>query len=132
MKPSEVSKLLGITPNRIKYLKRKGVFTPQRQVAENRPTDYTTHDVAELKKLVVLSKLGLTCADIKKLQDGRWTLEEAVIARRKIILARQQQILHSLELTDVILRDGAKFDTFDSNYYWDMAAQIEEVEETYQ
>lgn len=132
MKPSEVSKLLGITPNRIKYLKRKGVFTPQRSFTESRPTDYTARDVAELKKLVVLSKLGLTCADIKKLQDRSWTLEEAIVTRREIIKARQRQICRSLELTDVILKDGAKFETFDSNYYWSMASQIEEAEEEYQ
>lgn len=85
MKPSEVAKLLGVTPDRIKYFKRKGVFIPERPPAENIPTDYTDRDVAELKKLVILSSLSLSCGDIKKLQNGSWTLEEALTARKKDI-----------------------------------------------
>lgn len=125
MRPSEVAKLLGITPDRIKYFKKKGVFTPQRTPAANKPMDYTSHDVDELKKLVILSKAGLTCGDFKKLQDGSWTLEEAVVERCKTIKMRWQRMSRSIELAEIILKDNAEFDTFDSDYYWDMITQRE-------
>lgn len=118
MKPSEVAKLLGITPDRIKYFKRKGVFTPQHPPAENRPIDYTGRDVAELKKLVILSELSLSCGDIKKLQNGGWTLEEALAARKKDIESQWTWMGHSLELIAAVMDGNAQFDTLDVDYYW--------------
>lgn len=118
MKPSEVAKSLGITTDRIKYFKKKGVFTPERPPAEGKPTDYTDRDVAELKKLVILSALSLSCGDIKKLQNGSWTLKEALAARKQDIEARWTWIGHSLELIVAVMADNAQFDTLNVDYYW--------------
>lgn len=51
----------------------------------NRITNYTEHDVEVLRKLVILTKAGLTCGDIKKVQDGEWTLIESLVKRRSSI-----------------------------------------------
>jgi len=125
MRPSKVAKFLGISPDRIKYFKKKGVFTPERPPVSSKSTDYTERDVAELKKLVILSKLGLTCGDIRKLQDGSWTLEEAVVERCKAIKMRWNRMSRSIALAEIILKDNAEFDTFDSDYYWDIIIQRE-------
>ena len=62
----EVYELLGINNNRLKYFKKKGIF-----VSETKKAGYTANDIARLKQLVVLTKAGLTCDDIKNIDLGK-------------------------------------------------------------
>lgn len=90
MQTKEVTKMLGINRERIKYLKKQGVFVPEKAITDSKNAEYTERDAAALRKLVVLTKSGLTCGDIKKVQDGEWTLQEALTIRSilKFILWR--------------------------------------------
>lgn len=85
MRPKEIQQKLGINADRINFFKREGVFAPENPPSGNRCTDYTELVYSNLQFLVVLTKMGLTCSDIRKMQDGECTLEEAVMERRKQI-----------------------------------------------
>ena len=61
----EVYELLGINNNRLKYFKKKGIF-----VSETKKAGYTANDIARLKQLVVPTKAGLTCDDLKNIDLG--------------------------------------------------------------
>ena len=71
MRPKEIQEKLGIDAERIKFFKREGVFSPENPPLGNQSTNYTDSDFENLKKLVVLTKSGLTCSDIKKIQNGK-------------------------------------------------------------
>lgn len=84
MQTHDVTKLLGINRECIKYFKKQNVFTPESPSYDSKNAEYTEKDVEALRKLVVLTKSGLTCGDIKKVQDGEWTLQRRRLAYKAI------------------------------------------------
>ena len=125
MRPKEVQQILGIDADRIKLFKREGVFAPENPPSGNHSTDYTETDLENLRFLVVLTKSGLTCSDIRKMQEGECTLEEAIISRKKYIeddIARKR---NSLSLLSELLNGKVQFETFDTEHYWAIIKQRE-------
>lgn len=125
MRPKEIQEKLGIDAERIKFFKREGVFSPENPPLGNQSTNYTDSDFENLKKLVVLTKSGLTCSDIKKIQNGKLSLQEAIVSRTNIIkndIARKQ---NALILLSEMLDDKVKFDTFETEHYWNIISSRE-------
>ncbi len=125
MKPKEVQQILGIDADRIKLFRREGVFAPENPPSGNRATNYTQTDLESLRFLVVLTKSGLTCSDIRKMQAGKCSLEEAIISRRKYIEDDIAKKRNSLSLLSELLNGKAEFESFDTNHYWDIITQRE-------
>lgn len=126
MKPKEIQKELGITADRIKLFKREGIFFPENPPLGNRSTNYTDTDFDNLQLIVVLTKSGLTCGDIKKIQDGELTLTEAIIVRRQSINAEIERKRNSLELLSQILDARAEYHTFETKRFWGFIQEREE------
>lgn len=118
MKPKELQKRLGINADRIKFYKRQDLFTPENPPSGNRGTDYTEGDYESLRLLEVLTKSGLTCGDIKKMQDGDMTLSEAAASRMDTIVADIKRKQNALLMLTTIIADQAEFETFDTDHYW--------------
>lgn len=131
MQPKEVCELLGIGRERIKYFKKQEVFAPENETSGNRAREYTDHDVDKLRQLIILTKAGLTCGDIKKIQAGEWTLNKAIINRQQIIHEEMSRMLGSLELSNLILRDNTQFDSMPTDYYWHEIARREQAGEEF-
>lgn len=71
MRPKEIQEKLGIDAERIKLFKRESIFKPEHPPVGNKATDYTEADFKNLQRIVVLTKSGLTCGDIKKTSSRR-------------------------------------------------------------
>ncbi|MCC8131477.1 MAG: helix-turn-helix domain-containing protein [Ruminococcus sp.] len=127
MKPKELQQKLGITAERIKLFKREGIFAPENQPVGNRSTNYTEADYNNLKFIIVLTKSGLTCSDIRKLQNGECTLEEAIITRRLYIEDDMARKRNSLTLLAEILDDNEAFEDFHIDHYWDIISKRERL-----
>lgn len=125
MKPKEIQQKLGINADRIKFFKREGVFTPENPPSGNRGTNYTEVDYKNLQFLVVLTKMGLTCSDIRKMQEGVSTMEEAVSERRQQIEDDMARKLNSLCLLKDLLEAKEEFETFKTDHYWNVIAERE-------
>lgn len=125
MRPKEVQQILGIDADRIKLFKREGVFAPVNPPSGNRGTNYTETDLENLRVLVVLTKSGLTCSDIRKMQEGECSLEEAIILRRKYIEDDIAKKRNSLSLLSELLDGKAEFESFDTDRYWNIITQRE-------
>lgn len=123
MKPKEIQKRLGINADRIKFFKREGVFTPENPPSGNRGTDYTQVDFEALQCLVVLTKIGLTCSDIRRMQDGECTLEAAILDRRKSIEADIAKKQNALSLLSELLEDKEEFESFHVEHYWNVITE---------
>lgn len=96
MRPKEIQEKLGIDAERIKLFKRERVFFPENPPSGNKSTNYTEADLNSLRLLVVLTKSGLTCSDIRKMQEGECSLQETIISRKNSIkadIARKQNAL---------------------------------------
>lgn len=124
MKTAEVTALLGINRDRIRYFRKQGVFEPE-QPAEDTAQEYTENDVKKLMALIVLTKAGLSCGDIRRMQEGDWTLEQAAEARQYLIEEEFRRMHGSMELLSDFLAEGAQFETLDVARYWEWLAQRE-------
>lgn len=131
MRPKELQKKLGITADRIKFYKREELFTPENPPSGNRGTDYTDADFESLRLLEVLTKSGLTCGDIKKMQDGEQTLAEAAKSRIISIEAEIRRKQNALLMLSALISDRAEFETLDVDHYWRIINQKEEAGEEF-
>lgn len=131
MRPKELCEVLHISENVIKKYKKQGVFFPEHPSEGNRATDYTETDMLNLKKLLVLSKAGLTCNDLKKLQGNEINLQDALKARRTAIDDKLEKMRNSLDMLVTLLDDEADFDDFQTEHYWDDVSEKEAAGEEF-
>ena len=121
MKINDAEKLLGITKANIRFYEKENLITPSR--TENGYRDYSEGDIARLKQIIILRKLGIPVGQIQDILDGVLPLQEAVDAN---ILALQQEIEKlngSLSLCCQLKREDAE--TLDTERYWELIAQQE-------
>jgi len=69
--------------------------------------------------------MGLTCSDIRKMQNGDCTLEEAVNARRKSIEDDMEKKRNALSLLSELIEDMEEFETFQTERYWNIITERE-------
>ena len=131
MRPKEIQEKLGIDAERIKLFKREGIFKPEHPPVGNKATDYTEADFKNLQRIVVLTKSGLTCGDIKKLQAGELDLEQAIRERKQYINDELERKRNALKMLDNLLDDSAEFDTFQTQHYWDIISEKEAAGEEF-
>lgn len=131
MRPKELQEKLGITADRIKFYKRENLFFPENPPSGNRGTNYADTDYECLRLLEVLTKFGLTCSDIKKMQDGDKTLTEVAQARMHSIEADIERKKNALVMLSSLISDRAEFETFDTNHYWSVINEKEAAGEEF-
>ena len=67
MKINEVEALVGITKKNIRFYEEQGLLTPRRN-SENGYRDYGPEEVAVLRRIKLLRKLGLPLEEIRRMQ----------------------------------------------------------------
>lgn len=85
----EISRVLGISTEAIRYYVKEGIITP-RQNKENNYWEYSSEDFMKLTDILFYRSMGLTIEDIKYITSGQ-TLEKLgdVIEGRKVKLIRE-------------------------------------------
>lgn len=123
MQTKDITKLLNIPRERIKYYKKKQVFAPELEAERGKTGEFTERDISNLKRLEVLTKAGLTCDDIKKVQIGSITLSEAFEGRKKTNLEIIAQKQGAVALSSLLMREGADYLAIE--HYWESVHQRE-------
>lgn len=100
---NEAEKLVGVTKRNIRYYETEGLLSPGRETG-NGYRDYTQADVDALRRIKLLRKLDLPLEEIRRLQRGELTVQDAM-GRHIIQLERRRANL------------------------WEMAALCRELEE---
>ena len=106
-------------------------FLKNREKVKNKPIQSyeslissKTNDRGFVDKIQYIgSQLGES--DIKKIQNGKLSLQEAIVSRTNIIkndIARKQ---NALILLSEMLDDKVKFDTFETEHYWNIISSRE-------
>lgn len=125
MKINEVEERVGITKRNIRYYEKEGLLTPGRN-SDNGYRDYTEDDVTELKKIKLLRKLDMPLEEIRRMQHGALTLEDAV-RRHVIVLERERSNLGTMQaLCARVLEEGAQLSGLDADRY---LAEMEQMEQ---
>ena len=126
MQTKEITDALGITRERIKYYKKEGVFVPENPVV-NGKTEFTDRDLKNLKRLVILTKSGLSCADIKRVQTGAKSLREVINDRQNAIREEIERMTGSLALSEELFDADVQYDSMPTQEYWQFIKSKEQA-----
>lgn len=130
MQTKDITDALGITRERIKYYKKEGVFVPENPVV-NGKTEFTDRDFENLKRLVILTKSGLSCADIKKVQTGAKSLREVINDRQNAIREEIERMTGSLALSEELFTSDVQYDSMPTEEYWQFIKRKEQAGEIF-
>ena len=122
MRAKEVYEMLGIDRTKLRDYDRKyEVFTPEHErIGGKEAIDYTDTDLYNLKRIVLLNRATLTCADIKDVQNGKRSLAQAFEDRAQAIQKEFEEKMASLRFAQMIAATGAEYDNLDVEGLWDI------------
>lgn len=116
MKINEAEQLLGITKANIRFYEKEGLLSPSRNESGYR--DYTEADIALLKQIVILRKLGIPVQQIGDILDGVLPLQEAIDSNITSLQNQIDALNGALALSRQIQSENqAKLDT---DRYWEL------------
>ena len=97
MKINEVEAQVGITKKNIRFYEEQGMLSPRRN-SENGYRDYGPEEVAVLRQIKLLRKLGVPLEEIRRMQAGSSTVADGM-RRHLVTLERERRNLEqSMEL----------------------------------
>lgn len=123
MKIKEVENLLSVSRSNIRFYEKEGLLTPERK--ENNYRDYTEQDIAALKKILVLRKLGFTVEEISAMKRGELFLTDAAYQNISRLEEKIDSLQGALEMTKTISEENLSFETLDQEQLWNEIAKSE-------
>jgi len=103
VKINEVEAQVGITKKNIRFYEEKGLLSPRRN-SENGYREYGEEEVAALKRIKLLRKLGLPLEEIRQMQSGAHTVGDAM-RRHLVTLERERKNLEQAAQLCASLKD---------------------------
>lgn len=119
----EIEELLSISRSNIRFYEKEGLLDPKRK--ENNYRDYSEQDVAILKKVLVLRKLGFTIEEIALMQKGECSFDEVIDKNIKRLEQDIASLNGALEMTRSLSKSQVSFETIDQDRLWDDIRQSE-------
>ena len=127
MQAQELCAILGIDQERLKYYtKNAKVFIPENQAVNGR-IDYTENDMEKLKKIVLLNKAGLSCGEIKAIQEGKTDLSTTLIEKRKKNIEEMERLRNSNQLAMELLNKSVAYESLETDHYWNKVDEMEQA-----
>lgn len=117
MNIKEVEELLSVSRANVRFYEKEGLLTPTRK--ENNYRDYSDEDIAKLKKILVLRKLGFTIEEIAAMQKGTLSLGNALDGNIHRLEQTIDDLHGALEVAKDMQKTGEQFDTMDESRYWE-------------
>ena len=124
VKINQVEQAIGITKKNIRFYEQEGLLKPSR--VANGYRDYSSEDLEILRQIKLLRKLDVPIEEIKRLQNGSFTLEDC-LHRHLIVLKRRRSNLEAAEnFCRSILDSGADLKNMDAGKLLQEMKQQEE------
>lgn len=119
----ELENELNIPRATVRFYEKENLITPMRD--SNGYRDYSEDDIARLKKILTLRKLGISLNDIKAVFNGEKDLQYVVSSNIKELENRMSELAGALNLSKVICEKKESLESFDGNFYWNYVASEE-------
>lgn len=123
MKIKEVENLLSVSRSNIRFYEKEGLLSPERK--ENNYRDYSEQDVAALKKILVLRKLGFTVEEISLMQKGELSLTDVTYDNISRLEKEITSLKGALEITKSLSKEKVSFETLNQEHLWNKITQSE-------
>ncbi len=125
LKINEVEALVGITKKNIRFYEEKGLLSPSRN-SENGYRDYGEAEVAVLRRIKLMRKLGVPIDEIRRMQEGTQTVGDGM-RRHLITLERERQNLEeSVRLCELLKERTEPLNELDAG---SVLAELEKLEQ---
>lgn len=126
MKINEVEALVGITKKNIRFYEEKGLLSPSRN-SENGYRDYGEAEVAALRRIKLMRKLGVPIEEIRRMQEGTQTVGDGM-RRHLVTLERERQNLEeSVRLCELLRERTEPLGELDAG---SVLAELEKLEQS--
>lgn len=125
MKINEVEALVGITKKNIRFYEQEGLLSPRRN-RENGYRDYGEEEVRALEQIKLLRKLGLPLEEIRRLQRGELTVDDAMHRHRVTLEREQKSLANSLILCQELSTVTGGLDTLEPEPWLERMERMEE------
>lgn len=123
MNIKEVEKLLSISRSNIRFYEKQGLLKPNR--GQNNYRDYSDADIATLKKIIVLRKLGFSIEEISEMQKGSLSFSDANTENIARLEKEIKTLKGALELSKEINKKETSYETLNEDQLWDKINQNE-------
>lgn len=131
MKINEVEALVGITKKNIRFYEEKGLLSPSRN-SENGYRDYGEAEIATLRQIKLMRKLGVPIEEIRQMQLGAQTVGDGM-RRHLVTLEREQRSLEeSVRLCRLLQARTEPLGELDAQSVLDEMAKLEQSGTTFQ
>lgn len=119
----EIESLLGVSRANVRFYEKEGLLSPSRK--ENGYRDYNDENIRQLKKIIILRKIGVSIPEIKEIFDGKLKIADAVNASAQNLKSQIDELEDSLKLCEEFSRNCVDTDSFDEEYYWNRIKDFE-------
>jgi DNA-binding transcriptional MerR regulator len=124
MRIKEVEELVGITKKNIRYYEQEGLLTPGRN-SENSYREYDDEDIARLKQIKLLRKLGIPISEIRDVLESRISLPVAANRHIASIDGEIASLSNAREVCREIADGSAVLDSEDIDRYLERMETLE-------
>lgn len=111
----EIEQLTGLPRANVRYYEAEGLIQPARR--ENGYRVYSGEDAAMLLKIRLLRCLDISLEEVKAIQAGTASMEDALRKSLETQAEKQEQLLRTRELTRRMLEERVAFETLDAAAY---------------
>lgn len=131
MKINEVEALVGITKKNIRFYEEKGLLSPGRN-SENGYRDYGEAEVAVLRRIKLMRKLGVPIEEIRQMQAGTQTVGDGM-RRHLVTLERERRNLEeSVRLCELLKERTEPLGELDAGSVLEEMEKLEQAGATFQ
>ena len=119
----ELETILDIPRATIRFYEKEGLISPQRE--GNGYRDYSEEDVARLKKIIILRKIGLPVNEIADIFDGAKTLPEALEENLQNLQKQMDELRGAMNMSKRMQEASLEIQDLDAEKYWNLVEEEE-------
>lgn len=117
MKIKEVEDQLGLPRATIRFYEKEHLLVPQR--SGNSYREYNEDDIATLKKIIILRKLGFSISEIKDFLEENVPLQELLEKNISQLQEKMKELNGAIKLCKKMQSRQEDFDSFNEKLYWE-------------
>lgn len=113
----EVEEQLGLPRATIRFYEKEKLLVPQR--GGNTYREYSEDDIAVLKKIIILRKLGFSVSEIKDFLEENVPLQELLEKNILELQEKMNELNGAIKICKKMQSRQEDFDSFNETYYWE-------------
>lgn len=120
----EIEQELEVPRATVRYYEKEGLITPGRK--GNSYREYSDDDIAALKKIIILRKLGFSLSDIKNFLQKDVDFQAVLQSNILLLEEKMKELQGAIKVCKYMQEKNETCESFDEDFYWDEINKEEE------